>query len=292
MDPLSITAGAVGLAAHALRAAVFVRNTLNEMQDAPAFTRDIAEDIIVVQGSLNEIERALSRNPLAIRNFGLNEMFDVSVGGCHDVLERIGVEFDGLFGRDDWRGRLAVWWNTSAIHRLLESLGAKKASLTLLVQALSLRSMQEIHELMERNQATLDLAGLGLEGLRHSYGGYTAGDLSMVASEIGSVDGIIGDRDSVLSDSGFGFDSVCILSKAYRRTVARTLNEKETRPCDESHLPDIKEDEETVEDEDKSESSEATPVPATAPQFVEIRVHEAVCARLRDAEARILVLEA
>jgi hypothetical protein len=59
MEPLSITAGALSLVTHALRAAVFVRNTLNEMEDAPAFTRDISDDIIAVQGLLNEIERAL-----------------------------------------------------------------------------------------------------------------------------------------------------------------------------------------------------------------------------------------
>ncbi|KAK0614506.1 hypothetical protein B0T14DRAFT_486798 [Immersiella caudata] len=292
MDPLSITAGAVGLAAQALRAAFFVRNTLNEMQDAPAFTRDIAEDIIIVQGSLHEIERTLSRSPHAIRNFGLDEMFDSSVGGCHGTLERIRDEFDDLFGREDWRGRFAVWWNTSAIHRLLESLGTKKASLMLLVQALGLRSMQEMHELMERNQATLNLAGLGLEGMLHSYSGYAAGDLNAMPSEIGSVDGILGDRDSVLSDSGFAFDSVCVGSKAYRRTVARTLDERGAGMPEEPALPDIEEDEEEVGDKSEIGSSVDTAVPVPVQGFVEIGVHEAVCARLRDAEARILVLEA
>jgi hypothetical protein len=112
--------------------------------------------------------------------------------------------------------------------------------------------------------------------------------------EIGSVDGILGDRDSVLSDSGFGFDSVCISSKAYCRAVARTLNERVAGTSDEPALPGIKEDEEGIEDEKESESqpSEATAVHIAAPEFVEIGVHQAVCARLRDAEGRIPVLEA
>lgn len=299
MDPVSITAGAVGLAAHALRAAMFVKNTLHEMQDAPVFTRDIAEDIIVVQGSLREVELALSRNPLAIRSFGLDDIFDVSVGTCRDTLERISDEFESLFGRDDWGGRFAVWWSTGEIRRLLDALETKKGSLTLLVQALSLRSMQEIHDLLERNQATLDLAHLGLGGMVSSYPAYTAMGLDAMPSEIGSVDGIFGDRESVLSDTNFAFDSLCIGSKAYHRTVARVLNEgvpEAAAPPDGPALPAIEEDEAEAEEaeaeasgaESEGEASIGTAVP---PAFVSIEEHEAVCARLREAEIRIQILQ-
>ncbi|KAK0638578.1 hypothetical protein B0T16DRAFT_421375 [Cercophora newfieldiana] len=295
MDPLSITVGAVGLAAHALRAAIFVRNVWGELQNAPAFTRDIAEDIIVVQGSLHEIERVLSRNPHAIRSFDLNDVFDVSVQGCHDILERVGDEFDDLFGRDDWRGRFAVWWNAGEIRGLLESLETKKASLTLLVQALGLRSVQEMHELLERNQATLDLARMGLGGMVHSYPASTGMQLSAIHSEVGSVDGILGDRDSVVSDSGFNFDSVCMVSKAYRRTMERVLNENSREveaPAGEPALPVIEEDEAEDENQGENEPRADTTAPPPPPGFVELEVHEAVCARLREAEVKIQVLEA
>ena len=138
MDPLSITVGAVALAANVLRSAAFVKEAVDQFRDAPALARDIEHEIRIVQAALRQVEAALQRDPQAIRRLSLDDIFELSVEGCRSTLQDITQEFETLFGRHDWRLRLAVWWNSGEIRRLLGRLETKKGSLVLLVQALSL----------------------------------------------------------------------------------------------------------------------------------------------------------
>lgn len=138
MDPLSITASALGLAAHVLKTAVLVKEAIGQLRDAPDTATDIEHDITITQAALRQVEAALGHDPQAIRRFGLNDVFDVSVKGCLESLQRIDEEFKSFFGRDDWHARLGIWWNGGELRRLVGRLEAKKGSLMLLVQALSL----------------------------------------------------------------------------------------------------------------------------------------------------------
>lgn len=138
MDPFSVTAGAVALAANVLRAAAFVKDAADQFQDAPAVARDIEDDIRIVQAALCQVETALQRDAGAIWRLRLNDVFDLSVEGCRDTLCKINQEFETLFGRYDWRARIALWWNNGEIRTLLARLETRKGSLMLLVQALSL----------------------------------------------------------------------------------------------------------------------------------------------------------
>lgn len=138
MDPISITAGAVALAAHVLRAAASIKDTVGHFNDAPAVARDMEDEIKVVLAALLQIEAALQRDVEAVGRFRLAGVFDLAVGGCRDTLQHISQEFQTLFDRDDWRARFAIWWNASEIRRLLGRLETRKGSLMLLVQALSL----------------------------------------------------------------------------------------------------------------------------------------------------------
>lgn len=138
MDPLSITVGAVSLAADVLRSAAYVKEAVDQFRDAPTLARDIEHEIKIVQAALRQVEATLQRDPQAISRLSLADIFELSVEGCRDTLQEITQEFETLFGRHDWRLKLAMWWNSGDIRRLLGRLETKKGSLMLLVQALSL----------------------------------------------------------------------------------------------------------------------------------------------------------
>ncbi|OIW27814.1 hypothetical protein CONLIGDRAFT_451610 [Coniochaeta ligniaria NRRL 30616] len=293
MDPLSITASALGVAANVLRTAFLVKEAIDQLRDAPDIVRDIEDDITITQAALRQVEAALGHDPQAIWRFRLDDVFDVSVKGCLDTLQRIEEEFESFFGRDDWRVRLGIWWNAGEIRRLRGRLEAKKGGLMLLVQALSLRSVQQMHDLLQQNRATLDIARRGLEDMVPSYPAYKDKDFDSVASELASDDSVLGDRDSGISHTRFPFDEICFGSKAYQRAVARVsskkthqLRTKASMPVRESYIPSVAESEAETESESSGET--ATP---SAPTVVESAIHEAVCLKLQEAEARIRALE-
>ena len=138
MDPFSITATALSLAVNVLRAVVSVKDAVDEFRDAPAVARDIEHETRVVQAALRQVEAVLRRDSHAIWRLELDDVFALSVEGCRDTLRDMDEELNGLFGRQDWKAAVAVWWHTGEIRRLLARLETKKGSLVLLVQALSL----------------------------------------------------------------------------------------------------------------------------------------------------------
>ena len=156
-------------------------------------------------------------------------------------------------------------------------------------------SVQEMQVLLQQNVATLDLARFGLDNMVQSYPGYVAGERGSTVSAIGSEDGVLGDRDSILSDTRFAFDTICFDSKAYRHTVARVSAKKKLKrperraapsPSDTAALLPIKEAE--AETDNKSSGETSTPAPATG---VSNEEHEAVIMKLQEAEALIRTLQ-
>ncbi|KAK4150129.1 hypothetical protein C8A00DRAFT_37263 [Chaetomidium leptoderma] len=294
MDPLSITASAVGLAVNILRSAASVKDAVDQFRDAPAVARDIEHEITIVQASLRQVEAALQRDAQAIWRLRLDDIFDLSVEGCRDTLQQIDQEFKSLFGRHDWRLRLAVWWNAGEMGRLLGRLETKKGSLMLLVQALSLHSVQEMQELLQQNMRTLDIARSGLDHMVPSYPAYTPKELDSRASVIGSEDSVLGGRDSVISNTRFVFDDICFDSKPYRHAVARASAKKPKQqrrkavaaPPDLPLLPALEE----TEAEAESKLPGEAPAP-TSPMGVTAEEHEAVVMKLREAEALIQALQ-
>jgi len=138
MDPLCTIASAVGLAGNIIKWATAVMGAVDEFRDALSVAWDIEEEIKAVHAALGQVEIALQRDGGAIWRFQLDDVFSLSVEGCEALLRQINDEFDTLFGRADWGARLSIWWNSGEIRRLFGRLGTRKASLTLLVQALSL----------------------------------------------------------------------------------------------------------------------------------------------------------
>ncbi|KAH6637309.1 hypothetical protein F5144DRAFT_620328 [Chaetomium tenue] len=280
MEPLSITAGAVGLAAHVLRSAAYVKEAVDQFRDAPTLAHDIEHEIKIVQAALRQVEAALQRDPQAINRLSLADIFELSVEGCRDTLQDITQEFEALFGRHDWRLKLAV-------------LETKKGSLMLLVQALSLHSVQEMQELLQQNMRTLDIARLGLDDMVHSYPAYTAKDLDSTASGIDSGNSMLGDRDSVVSNTRFNFDDICFDSKPYRHTVARVAAKNRShykrRDADALSSPPLLLATRETEAEAGTTTHEVpTPIHLTG---VPPEEHQAVLMKLREAEALIRTLQ-
>jgi len=138
MNPLSIITIAVGFSANIIRAAAAVKDAVDEFKDAPAVARDIEDEIRTVQAALRRVGVATQRDSGVIWRFQLDDVLSLSVEGCESLLRQIDNEFDAHFSRADWRARLSMCWNSEEIRRLLRSLGTRKASLMLLVQALNL----------------------------------------------------------------------------------------------------------------------------------------------------------
>ncbi|KAG7284667.1 hypothetical protein NEMBOFW57_009276 [Staphylotrichum longicolle] len=296
MDPLSITASAVALAASVLRAALFIKDTVDQFQDAPALARDMQDEITIVQAALLQVEAVLQRDHQAIRRFRLQHVFDLSVEGCCDALCHISEELEGLFDRHDWRASFVLWWNAGDIRRWFARLETKKGSLALLVQALNLHSVQEMQELLQQNMATLELARFGLDDMVPSYPACTAGEWDTVASAVGSDASVFGDRESVVSNTRFAFDTICFDSKAYRHTVARVSAKKKKKSnqatatdAAAAKLHDM--DLQPVQEAESDEQSSAPTARPTPRPTITTEEHEAVLMKLREAEALIQTLQ-
>ncbi len=152
-----------------------------------------------------------------------------------------------------------------------------------------------MQELLQQNAATLNLARFGLDNMVHSYPGYVAGERGSMVSAIGSDVGVLGDRDSVVSDTRFVFDTICFDSKPYRHTVARVSAKKKAQrpeqrvapsPSDPTTLLPIKEAEAEMDSE-----SPGKPSPTAPSTGVSNEEHEAVIMKLREAEALIRTLQ-
>lgn len=149
-------------------------------------------------------------------------------------------------------------------------------------------SVQEMQDLLHRNRGILDIDRLGLHDMVPSYPAYTSRELDSVASEIGSEDSLLGDRESTVSNTQFSFDDILFSSKAYRQSVARSSAKKSTQqkkklaacPPVSPTLPSIME---AVTEVDKSETFTRSGVTSEE--------HEAVVLKLREAEARIRTLQ-
>jgi hypothetical protein len=60
MDPLSITAAAVGFTTAALQSAQFLVKTIDNIRDAPSTIRDVTTDVRAVESVLQNLEKALN----------------------------------------------------------------------------------------------------------------------------------------------------------------------------------------------------------------------------------------
>jgi hypothetical protein len=138
MDPLSITAAAIGLAVNVFSTALKAKDGFDKLCDAPQLLSDVADEVVLVHAALRQVEEALNDDSHVVARFALEEVFGVAVKGSYATLMCISKEFDQLMGRDDWKARVAVVWRASEMMTLLGRLDRKKASIALLVQLLNL----------------------------------------------------------------------------------------------------------------------------------------------------------
>ncbi|KAK7408754.1 hypothetical protein QQX98_009052 [Neonectria punicea] len=138
MDPLSITTTALTLASLVFKYSVQVRDCIEGLRDAPQSIADIADEVQTMQVALREVENTIRQDPYAIDRYDLQEVFAISVKGCHAIIMCISEEYQHLFHRVDWKGRILVLWKENDMTGLLVRLDRKKATIAMLMQALSL----------------------------------------------------------------------------------------------------------------------------------------------------------
>ncbi|KZL69744.1 hypothetical protein CT0861_02946 [Colletotrichum tofieldiae] len=219
MDPLTIVTAAASLAGVVLKASFKIKETIDAYDDAPQNISDLAEEVHAVQIALRQVESVVLHDPEAIQRLGLEDVFTIAVNGCHATLLSISKEYEDLFLRSDWKAKIQALWKDGEMTRLLGRLDRKKATLTLLTQTLNLRSTQDIKTLLIQNQSTLNAAKQDVKEPAAHYPDFRP--TSPDSLDEGSVVGIPGNRDSVLSTTEFDFDYDLINTKTYRRALQR-----------------------------------------------------------------------
>jgi hypothetical protein len=138
MDPLSITATVISLTIRCTTTSVQLYNIFTRYRRAPSTIANLVEETQVIRASLSQVERALEHNPNGLSTPDLEDIFDIAVKGCRATLLCLDEEFEKLKDREDWRARVLTLWNEDAMKDLVEQLGRKKATITLLIQGLQL----------------------------------------------------------------------------------------------------------------------------------------------------------
>ncbi|KAF6810111.1 hypothetical protein CSOJ01_06523 [Colletotrichum sojae] len=238
MDPISIITAAASLAGAVFAASLKIKNTLDQLDDAPQNVSDVAEEVYAVRYALGQVEDVVRRDPDVVERLALADVFSLAVGGCHATLLRINEEYERLFARSDWKARVQALWKDGEMTRLLSRLDRKKATLTLLTQTLNLRSTQDIKDLLVQNQSTLVAA---IQDLREPLP-YESRPRAAISGPVDddTVNSVYGDNESVLSTTEFDFDFDLINTKTYRRALARAQSRAKGSPVDTNKpLPEV-----------------------------------------------------
>lgn len=138
MDPLSITSAAVSLAGVVFTVATKVKEISDTLTNAPQAIWDIADEVLVLQAVLKQVERLVKRDPNSVERLEIDDVFKLTVKGCHATLLCISKEYQNIFTRFDWKARILALWKHGEMEQLLLRLARKKADLGLLIEMLNL----------------------------------------------------------------------------------------------------------------------------------------------------------
>lgn len=131
-----MTTAVITLTTSCTTTAIGLYHAFKKYQDAPNTIADLVEETQVLGSSLAGVEKALYKDSSAVIRAGLEDVFMIAVKGCRATLLCLEEEFARLKERSDWRMRIATLWKEDTMKQLLDQLGRKKTSITLLVQCL------------------------------------------------------------------------------------------------------------------------------------------------------------
>ncbi|KAK2734385.1 hypothetical protein CKAH01_08058 [Colletotrichum kahawae] len=215
MDPLSITSAAVSLAGVVFTVATKVKEISDTLTNAPQAIWDIADEVLVLQAVLKQVERLVKRDPNSVERLEIDDVFKLTVKGCHATLLCISKEY---FTRFDWKARILALWKHGEMEQLLLRLARKKADLGLFIEMLNLQSNYDVKDVLAQNQPTLDTAKQDLRELVPIYPSLEKVILESLDGE--TVDSILGDKESLMSTTVFEFDAELLNTRTYRRRLA------------------------------------------------------------------------
>ena|SRR5436190_6887773 len=137
MEALTIAGFVVGLVTRCIKTANEVFNAFEQYGDVPQTLSELVNEIQVVKVSLHLVERFL-RDTNAALPMELQDIFPIAIRGCQATLLCLEQEFFTLKEQPDWWARLRTIWKDEIMKRLLENLGRRQLSITLLIQCLNL----------------------------------------------------------------------------------------------------------------------------------------------------------
>jgi len=141
MDPLSITAAAVGFATACVSLTRAIKDAFSRLKDAPRTLIDLERGIAFVSTMLPELEEMLRANPCGIL-FGMprwrENQIAVMLDGCQETLRRLRLDLEDVVKSDIWSMRASAFWNEENIGRMIRDLEAEKRNLHLIISILNM----------------------------------------------------------------------------------------------------------------------------------------------------------
>ncbi|KAF2181767.1 hypothetical protein K469DRAFT_637902 [Zopfia rhizophila CBS 207.26] len=283
MDPVSITAGVVGVTAACLKTAKILNELRPRYLEASATIAAICSESTLVSASLSQVQALLLRNSKVMATQlqarpELAATFDTTLTGCtvvfaclEEEVNRLDIKACKEEDQDSWKHRAKIAWRADTMKELLQSIRGQQGAITLLIQMLQMESLSDIHRLIQDNTAVLRGVVHRTRSLRSSNPRVGS---SIPESFLGRKDTesiLCGDNASSIGGTEFEFDDIVVNSKAYRRAL-ESLRRKETSIA-------INEDEEKSVPTDFPEPDAAlSPLQGASPsliKFEHLKLHSA-----------------
>ena len=137
MDPLSITAAALGFAGVCTCILRNIKDTISRLQDVPQSLSNLERGIGLTVAVLSEVDRMLRANRDMSTPIPQEQRIVYFLDGCQHTLQGLQLELEGMIGLESWISKAAVMWREDEISRMLVSLEQEKQSLNIIVGILN-----------------------------------------------------------------------------------------------------------------------------------------------------------
>ena len=149
MNPLSITAGVVGISEACLSVVKALNNFRQQYQQASQTVGAICTESTVINASLSQIQTMMCRDPKGVisrfkERPDLAHTFDAALTGCmvlfsclEDEVANLRIAVDQAGGLT-WKEKLQTVWKEHTMAGLLQQIRGQETALTLLLQGLQM----------------------------------------------------------------------------------------------------------------------------------------------------------
>ncbi|CAM1501491.1 Fc.00g034750.m01.CDS01 [Cosmosporella sp. VM-42] len=245
MDPVSIASVVVSATATCLKTTKCFYDLSQKYKDTPVVVVSLCSESTVISASLAQLQSLLlNRADLASAwrsRSDLASALDTSLTGCMVLYSCLDQEIQAITsgaadpGKLQWKARIRTMWNEDKLKDLLSALRGQQTAITLLIQLLQMDTLEDIRQMLARNQETIEGSVHRTHSLRRNHPNvYVPNSIYEGPDCENSVAN--GDGISVIAPSKleFAFDDLVINSQAYRRVLAQARSQAYNAPVENS----------------------------------------------------------